>query len=157
MQEDTPLSGVINRLKHLRQQDRRNAAEAYAAAADLANIAEHALETSTDLIEEFKPEAQVALPDNVLSDRLQEIDALKKSQQGLQQLNDSYRVQRELTLQLLKERGIDPKVIAEVEGLNDRRSRSIDKRIALFGQQTGWERSKIIGLFKKYLYYTKIE
>lgn len=157
MQEDTPLSGVINRLKNLREQDRRNAAESYAAAANLVDIAERSIETSSVLIEEFTPEEQKAFPEEILSEKLKEIDELKKSQQTLQQFNDSYRVQRELTIQLLKERNVDPEIVTEVEALNERKSRSISKRISLFEQKVGWDRSKVIKLIKKYVQYSKVD
>jgi len=157
MKEGTPLSGVINRLKTLRDQDRRNAAETFAAAANLVNIAEKSIETSSALIQEFTPEEQKALPEEISRARLEEIDALRKSQQTLQQFNDSYRVQRELTIQLLKERNVDPAIIAEVEALNERKSRSIGKRIALFEKKVGWQRSKIVRLIKKYVQYSEID
>jgi alpha-amylase/alpha-mannosidase (GH57 family) len=156
MQEDTPLSSVINRLKDLRAQDRRNAAEAYAAAAEVVHIAEKSIETSSELIQEFFTEEQKLLPEQFLSEKLKEIDELRKSQLALQQFNDGYRVQRELTLQLLRVRNVSPEILAEVETLNDRKSISIGKRIALFEQQVGWERSKIIRLIKKYVRYSKI-
>jgi len=156
MQEDTPLSGIINHLKNLREKDRRNAAEAYAAAADLVEISERSLDTSSDLIQEFSQEEQKALPAEILSERLKEIEALKNSQRSLQQYNDSYRVQRELIIQLLKVRNVDPEIIAEVEVLSDRTSRSISKHIERFQNMVGWPRSQVVKLIRKYVKYSKI-
>lgn len=55
----TPLTDVINRLKETRERDRKNAAETFAAAANLVNIADNSLLTATRLIEEFTPGKEI--------------------------------------------------------------------------------------------------
>jgi hypothetical protein len=55
----TPLTDVIEQLKKTRNQDRKNSAETFAAAANLIGITEKVVETTSTLIEEFTPLAEL--------------------------------------------------------------------------------------------------
>jgi hypothetical protein len=65
----TPLTDVINRLKETRKKDRRNSAETFAASAGIVAVAEDAIATASNLIEAFKPMAELEAESNPTSFR----------------------------------------------------------------------------------------
>jgi hypothetical protein len=65
----TPLTDVINRLKETRKKDRRNSAETFAAAANIVGVAEDAITNAANLVEAFKPMAELEAESNPTSFR----------------------------------------------------------------------------------------
>ena len=59
---DTPLTGVISRLKNIRQQDRANTAQAYTAAAQLNEVARRSLATNEALMDELRKDVEGDAP-----------------------------------------------------------------------------------------------
>lgn len=90
-----------------------------------------------------------------LSETIKEISHLESSQRSLQTWNDTYRVQRELVKELLKQNNIDESVIIEVNKIYG--TRSVNKAVEMGCQLFNWEQSQTIKLIKSAVKYSKLK
>lgn len=88
------------------------------------------------------------------SEKIKEIGKLENSQRSLQIWNDTYRVQRELVKNLLKQEGISAEVQAKVDQIYG--TRSVNKAVALGANLFNLEESETLKLVKAVLRYTKL-
>lgn len=89
------------------------------------------------------------------SAKIKEISHLESSQRSLQTWNDTYRVQRELVKELLKQNNVSPEIIEQVNQIYG--TRSVNKAVDIGCQLFNWEESETIKLIKSAVRYSKIK
>jgi hypothetical protein len=89
------------------------------------------------------------------SSKIKDIAKLENSQRTLQVWNDTYRVQRELVKQLLKDEAVSVAVQDKVDKIYG--TRSVNKAVELGSALFNWERSEVIRLIKRVVNYTQLE
>lgn len=90
-----------------------------------------------------------------LSEKIKEISHLENSQRSLQTWNDTYRVQRELVKELLKQKNVNETIIIEVNKIYG--TRSVNKAVDMGCQLFNWEQSQTIKLIKSAVRYSKLK
>ncbi len=90
-----------------------------------------------------------------LSEKIKEISHLESSQRSLQTWNDTYRVQKELVKELLKQKNVDENIITEVNKIYG--TRSVNKAVEMGCQLFNWEQSQTIKLIKSAVKYSKLK
>ncbi|NJL20975.1 MAG: hypothetical protein HC895_09370 [Leptolyngbyaceae cyanobacterium SM1_3_5] len=88
------------------------------------------------------------------SNKIKEIGHLENSQRTLQSWNDTYRVQRELVRELLRQEGVSEEVINKVNAVY--KTRSVNKAVELAENFFDLEKSEILKLVKSAIRYTKV-
>ncbi|EAZ90483.1 hypothetical protein [Crocosphaera chwakensis] len=90
-----------------------------------------------------------------LSENIKQISHLENSQRSLQTWNDTYRVQKELVKELLKQKNVSEDVIIEVDKIYG--TRSVNKAVEMGCQLFNWEASQTIKLIKSAVRYSKLK
>ena len=89
-----------------------------------------------------------------LSEEVNKVANLERSQRSLQTWNDTYRVQRDLVKKLLKEENISPEVTKKVNLIY--KARSVNKAIETGSELFHLEKSEILKIVKSAIRYSKL-
>lgn len=89
------------------------------------------------------------------SEKIKQISHLENSQRSLQTWNDTYRVQRELVKELLKQQDVSQDVIKQINQIYG--TRSVNKAVEIGCNLFNWEESEILKLIKSAVRYSNIK